>query len=93
METADVTLMSSDLRGVPKAIRLSRATMSTIRQNLLWAFGYNIALIPIAMGILAALNIGPEFLRQLNPMLAAFAMAFSSVSVVTNSLRLRGAKA
>jgi Cu+-exporting ATPase len=55
-----------------------------------WAFGYNIALIPIAMGVLAALNWGPEFLRQLNPMLAAFAMAFSSVSVVSNSLRLRG---
>ncbi len=89
METADVTLMSGDLRGVPKAIRLSRATMSTIRKNLLWAFGYNVALIPIAMGVLSALNIGPDFLRQLNPMLAAFAMAFSSVSVVSNSLRLR----
>jgi Cu+-exporting ATPase len=89
MEAADVTLMSGDLRGVPRAIRLSRATMNTIRQNLMWAFGYNVALIPIAMGVLAVLNWGPEFLRQLNPMLAAFAMAFSSVSVVSNSLRLR----
>jgi Cu+-exporting ATPase len=88
MEAADVTLMSGDLRGVPRAIRLSRATMNTIRQNLVWAFGYNVALIPIAMGVLAALNWGPEFLRQLNPMLAAFAMAFSSVSVVVNSLKL-----
>jgi Cu+-exporting ATPase len=88
MEAADVTLMSGDLRGVPRAIWLSRATMNTIRQNLVWAFGYNVALIPIAMGVLAALNWGPEFLRQLNPMLAAFAMAFSSVSVVVNSLKL-----
>jgi P-type Cu+ transporter len=90
MEAADVTLMSGDLRGVPKAIRLSRSTMSTIRQNLGWAFGYNVALIPVAMGILANAAWAPDFLRQLNPMLAAFAMAFSSVSVVSNSLRLRG---
>src|SRR5581483_11841626 len=84
MEAADVTLVSGDLRGVSRAIRLSRSTMNTIRQNLGWAFGYNVALIPISMGILAALNWGPEFLRQLNPMLAALAMAFSSVSVVSN---------
>ena len=90
MEAADVTLMSGDLRGVPRAIRLSRNTMNTIKQNLGWAFGYNIALIPIAMGILATAAWAPDFLRQLNPMLAAFAMAFSSVSVVSNSLRLRG---
>jgi Cu+-exporting ATPase len=80
--------MSGDLRGVPRAIRLSRATMNTIWQNLAWAFGYNVALIPIAMGVLAMLAVGPDFLRQLNPMLAALAMAFSSVSVVMNSLRL-----
>ncbi len=92
MEAADVTLMSGDLRGVSRAIRLSRSTMNTIRQNLGWAFGYNVALIPISMGILAALNWGPEFLRQLNPMLAALAMAFSSVSVVSNSLRLKNAR-
>ncbi len=90
MEASDVTLMSGDLRGVPRAIRLSRHTMRTIRENLIWAFGYNVALIPVAMGILANANWAPDFLRQLNPMLAAFAMAFSSVSVVSNSLRLRG---
>ncbi len=92
MEAADVTLMSGDLRGVPRAIRVSRNTMRTIKQNLGWAFGYNIALIPIAIGVLANATWAPEFLRQLNPMLAAFAMAFSSVSVVSNSLRLRGSK-
>ncbi len=90
IEAADVTLMSGDLSGVVRSIRLSRATMNTIRQNLGWAFGYNVALIPIAMGVLANANWAPDFLRQLNPMLAAFAMAFSSVSVVSNSLRLRG---
>jgi P-type Cu+ transporter len=89
MEAADVTLMSGDLRGVPRAIKLSRHTMNTIRQNLGWAFGYNIALVPIAMGILASATWAPEFLRQLNPMLAAFAMATSSVSVVMNSLSLK----
>jgi len=71
---------------------LSRSTMRTIRQNLLWAFAYNVALIPIAMGVLAGIAWIPDVLRQLNPMLAAFAMAFSSVSVVSNSLRLRGKK-
>jgi len=90
IEASDVTLMSGDLRGVPRAIRISRNTMRTIKQNLGWAFGYNIALIPIAIGVLANAAWAPEFLRQLNPMLAAFAMAFSSVSVVSNSLRLRG---
>jgi Cu+-exporting ATPase len=90
MEAADVTLMSGDLRGVPRAIRLSRATMRVIRQNLGWAFGYNVALIPVAMGVLAGAAWAPDILRQLSPMLAAGAMAFSSVSVVSNSLRLRG---
>jgi P-type Cu+ transporter len=92
IEAADITLMSGDLRGVPRSIRLSRATMRTIRQNLGWAFGYNVALIPIAMGVLANAPWAPEFLRQLNPMLAAFAMAFSSVSVVSNSLRLKNTR-
>lgn len=92
IEAADVTLMSGDLRGVSRAIRLSRGTMNTIQQNLVWAFGYNVALIPIAMGVLANAAWAPDFLRQLNPMLAAFAMAFSSVSVVSNSLRLRSSK-
>lgn len=92
METADVTLIRSDLRSVPKAVHLSRATMRNIRQNLAWAFGYNVALIPIAAGILAPLDWAPAFLRQLHPILAAGAMAFSSISVVTNALRLRRLK-
>ncbi|MGD2068188.1 MAG: heavy metal translocating P-type ATPase [Gemmatimonadota bacterium] len=90
METADVTLMRGDLRSVPQAIALSRATMRTIRQNLFWAFGYNVALIPIAAGVLYPIESLPGMLRQLHPILAALAMAFSSVSVVTNSLRLKG---
>jgi Cu+-exporting ATPase len=89
METADVTLISGDLRGVPKAIKLSNATMGNIKQNLGWAFGYNIALIPIAAGILAPFEWAPDFLRQLHPILAAAAMAFSSISVVSNALRLK----
>jgi len=92
METSDVTLIRGDLRSVPQALRLSQATMRTIKQNLFWAFIYNIILIPIAAGILYPIAAAPDFLRSLNPILAAFAMAFSSVSVVTNSLRLRRAK-
>jgi len=92
METADVTLMRGDLRSVPQAIALSKATMRNIRQNLGWAFGYNIALIPIAAGILAPFAWAPDFLQQLHPILAAGAMAFSSISVVTNALRLRRVK-
>jgi P-type Cu+ transporter len=89
METADVTLMRGDLRSVPQAIKLSKATMRNIKQNLGWAFGYNVALIPIAAGILAPFEWAPDFLRQLHPILAAGAMAFSSISVVSNALRLR----
>ncbi|GIK56897.1 MAG: copper-translocating P-type ATPase [Chloroflexi bacterium] len=92
METADVTLMRGDLRTVPQAIHLSKATMKNIRENLVWAFGYNVVLIPVAAGVLAPFEWAPDFLRQLSPILAAGAMAFSSVSVVTNSLRLRRVK-
>jgi Cu+-exporting ATPase len=89
MEAADVTLMRGELRTVPQAIKLSKATMRNIHQNLVWAFGYNAALIPIAAGVLAPFEWAPEFLRQLSPILAAGAMAFSSISVVSNSLRLK----
>jgi len=88
IETADVILSSGSLSGVPRAIALSRATMNTIKQNLFWAFGYNVILIPVAAGILYPFESLPNILRQLHPILAALAMAFSSVSVVTNSLRL-----
>jgi Cu+-exporting ATPase len=91
METADVTLMRGDLRVVPQALSLSRATMRTIKQNLFWAFFYNVVLIPVAAGVLAPLPWDwiPGILRQLHPVLAAFAMAFSSITVVSNSLLLR----
>jgi Cu+-exporting ATPase len=88
IETAGVILSSGSLSGVPRAIRLSRATMNTIKQNLFWAFGYNVILIPIAAGILYPFESLPTMLRQLHPILAALAMAFSSISVVSNSLRL-----
>ena len=84
IEAADVTLVGGDPRAVAAAIRLSRATMRVVRQNLAWAFGYNVVLIPVAMGVLY-----PAFGLLLNPGLAAGAMALSSVSVVLNSLRLR----
>jgi Cu+-exporting ATPase len=84
VEASDVTLVGDDLRAVPASIGLARATMRTIRQNLGWAFGYNVLLIPVAAGILY-----PFTGWTLNPALAAAAMALSSVSVVTNSLRLR----
>ena len=102
MEAADLTLISGDVRGVARAIRLSKATMQNIKQNLFWAFAYNVALIPVAAGILYPLFAGgtvPEALRPflgeygfLNPVLAAAAMALSSVTVVSNALRLRRVK-
>ena len=92
METANVTLMRGDLRSVPVAFALSRTTMRTIKQNLFWAFFYNVVLIPVAAGALYSLAFLPMMLRALHPILAAFAMAFSSVSVVGNSLRLRRAR-
>ncbi len=87
IESAGVTLLNKDLRSVVTAIKLSKATLSIIKQNLFWAFAYNAFLIPVAAGILYPIN---GWL--LNPALAAFAMAASSISVVGNSLRLKGAK-
>ena len=84
MESAGVTLMSGDLRGLVTAIALSRATMRNIRENLFWAFAYNVVLIPVAMGILY-----PFTGLLLDPIIAAGAMALSSVTVVSNALRLR----
>ena len=92
IETGDVILSSGSLEGIPKAIKVSRKTLRTIRQNLFLAFGYNVILIPVAAGILAPFDMFPDFLRQLHPILAALAMAASSISVVTNSLRLYNAK-
>jgi len=91
IETGDVILSSGNLTGIPKAIKISRKTIATIKQNLFLAFVYNIILIPVAAGILAPFEMFPEFLRQLHPILAALAMAASSISVVTNSLRLYNA--
>jgi P-type Cu2+ transporter len=85
MDVAKMTLITSDLLALPKALRLSKRTVATIRQNLFWAFIYNLIGIPLAAGVLYPVN---GFL--LNPMIAGAAMALSSVSVVTNSLRLRG---
>ncbi|MFH0385654.1 heavy metal translocating P-type ATPase [Streptococcus sp. A18] len=87
IESADLVLMHSDLMDVPKAVRLSQLTMKTIKQNLFWAFAYNVIGIPIAMGLLHLFG-GP----LLNPMLAGAAMALSSVSVLLNALRLRTRK-
>ena len=84
IESADVVLMSGDLRGVVNAFQVSARSMRNIRQNLFWAFGYNVALIPVAAGVLY-----PSFGLLLSPVLAAGAMAFSSVFVLTNALRLR----
>jgi P-type Cu+ transporter len=99
MEAADLTLISGDVRGVGRAIGLSKATVRNIKQNLFWAFAYNVALIPVAAGVLYPFFAGgtvPGFLTPffgeygfLNPVLAAMAMALSSVTVLSNALRLR----
>jgi Cu+-exporting ATPase len=87
IEAADITLINKDLKSVSSAIKLSKKTMKTIKLNLFWAFGYNIVLIPVAMGLLY-----PFFHIFLNPIFASMAMALSSISVVTNSLTLKRAK-
>jgi P-type Cu+ transporter len=87
IEASDIALMRSDLRGVATAISLSRRTMTTMKQNLFWAFIYNVVGIPIAAGVLYPLTGA-----MLSPIIASAAMAFSSVSVITNSLRLRTAR-
>ena len=84
VEAADVALLRNDIRGAGRAVVLARATMRTMRQNLFWAFAYNVIGIPIAAGVLY-----PAFGLLLSPVLASAAMAVSSVSVVGNSLRLR----
>merc|ERR1712065_110402 len=88
IESADVVLMSGDLRGVVNGFETSHQTMRNIKQNLGWAFGYNVALIPVAAGVLY-----PAFGLLLSPVLAAGAMALSSFAVLTNALRLRRVKA
>jgi Cu+-exporting ATPase len=87
MESAGVTLVKGDLRGITRAAALSRATMRNIRQNLVFAFGYNAVGIPLAAGVLY-----PVMGVLLSPVFAGAAMALSSVSVVTNALRLRRVK-
>jgi Cu+-exporting ATPase len=87
IESGSVTLVKGDLRGIVKAIRLSRATMRNVKQNLFFAFFYNAIGVPIAAGVLY-----PFFGLLLSPIFAGAAMAMSSVSVVTNALRLRRAK-
>lgn len=87
IEAAGVTLVKGDLRGIVKALQLSRRVMTNIRQNLFFAFIYNMLGVPIAAGVLY-----PVFHLLLNPMIAAAAMSFSSVSVISNALRLRHAR-
>lgn len=88
IESGDVILSSGNLTGISKAIHLSRRTMRTVKQNLFWAFAYNVVLIPVAAGVLYPFGALPGFLRHLHPILAALAMAMSSITVVSNSLLL-----
>ena len=87
MESAGLTLLKGDLRGIVRGVNLARATMRNIKQNLVFAFAYNALGVPIAAGVLY-----PAFGMLLSPMIAAAAMSLSSVSVVGNALRLRNAK-
>ena len=89
IESADVTLLRGDLSSVPQALRLSKATLRNIKQNLFWAFAYNVLLIPIAAGVLASFTFLPLMLRALHPIMAAFAMILSDMVIVANALRLR----
>lgn len=87
--SSDVTLLRGDLTSVWQAVRLSAATLRNIKQNLFWAFAYNVALIPIAAGVLAGFTFLPPMFRGLHPIMAAFAMIASDMVIVTNALRLR----
>lgn len=89
IEAADVTLLGDELTSVARAVRLSEATLRNIKQNLFWAFAYNVALIPVAAGILAGFPSVPIWLRELHPITAAMAMVCSDLVIVTNALRLR----
>jgi Cu+-exporting ATPase len=88
MEASDITLVGGELSGVTRAIKLSKATMRTIKQNLFWAFFYNVALVPLAAGVFHTITWVPGVIRDLHPAMAAGAMALSSITVVLNSLRL-----
>nr|WP_286177632.1 heavy metal translocating P-type ATPase [Rhodopirellula sp. JC639] len=92
IEAADVTLLGGELRGVARAVHLSAMTMRNIKQNLFWAFAYNVALLPIAAGVLAGVESAPHWLRELHPITAAMAMVGSDLVIVSNALRLRRAK-
>lgn len=89
VESADVTLIRGDLSTLPQAIRLSRTTLRVIKQNLFWAFAYNVALIPVAAGVLSGFAHLPIYLRELHPIMAALAMVLSDLVIVANALRLR----
>tara|TARA_R110002049_G_scaffold50370_3_gene143121 strand:+ start:162705 stop:164990 length:2286 start_codon:yes stop_codon:yes gene_type:complete len=89
IESADITLLGGDLRGVSRALNLSAATMRNIKQNLFWAFAYNVLLIPVAAGVLAGFSSLPLMLRELHPIMAALAMVLSDFVIVANALRLR----
>ncbi|MBN2290160.1 MAG: heavy metal translocating P-type ATPase, partial [Candidatus Glassbacteria bacterium] len=92
MEASDITLVGEDLSGVARAVRLSKVAMKIIKQNLFWAFFYNLALVPVAAGVLHGVQWVPSLVRDMHPAMAAAAMAASSITVVLNSLRLTRAR-